>query len=83
MHLILHMRESLIFAYVAQSHGERELVECGASVLNIGRFFDKSADISVLGRNRFDFHIFFDFSFLPDFCRNIGRNRRYRPINQP
>ena len=34
MHLIWHMRESLIFAYVAQSHGERELVECGAHPLS-------------------------------------------------
>src|SRR5436189_5408914 len=34
MHLILHMRESLIFAYVAQSHGGRELVECGAHPLS-------------------------------------------------
>ena len=34
MHLILHMRESLIFAYVAQSHGERELVEYGAHPLS-------------------------------------------------
>src|SRR2546430_8695106 len=34
MHLIWHMRESLIFAYVAQSHGGRELVECGAHPLS-------------------------------------------------
>src|SRR2546430_6909475 len=34
MHLIWHMRESLIFAYVAQSHGGRELVECGAYPLS-------------------------------------------------
>src|SRR5436189_26554 len=34
MYLIWHMRESLIFAYVAQSHGERELVECGAHPLS-------------------------------------------------
>src|SRR3954468_20234854 len=34
MHLIWHMRESLIFAYVAQSHEERELVECWAHPLS-------------------------------------------------
>src|SRR5438045_5258750 len=34
MHLIWHMRDSLIFAYVAQSHGGRELVECGAHPLS-------------------------------------------------
>src|SRR4051812_573916 len=29
MGIIWHMRVFLIFAYVVQSHGERELVECG------------------------------------------------------